>query len=162
MLKYLTKDNITFALALLGSLGTALSFLISLYKSRLNFNVNTVYLSVKEKGVLCYLTFINNSRNQLIITDMSIKINNIYFPATKIPEIVTQSIKKSGKEITDVHSGYSLAFPIVLAGEYATSGYFYFPFPKEISVPSSNTFSLKVCTSRGNSIEKTLSLNAHQ
>ena len=162
MFKYLTKDNITFVLALFGSLGTAISFFTSRYRARQNFSIDPIDLHIGEKGVLCYLTFLNKSSSQLIITDMSIKINDLYFPAIKIPEIVQHSVRRSGNEITDVHSNYSLAFPVILAGNYATSGYFYFPFPKGISVVSSNTFSLKVCTSHGNSVEKTLTLDAHQ
>lgn len=158
MLKYLTKDNITFVLALFGSLGTVISFLSSYYKARQNFSIDLVDLGIGESGILCYLTIFNKSSKQLIITDMSIKTNNLYFPAIKIPEIVQHSVRRSGNEITDVHSNYSLAFPVILASEYATSGYFYFPFPKGISTASSSTFSLKVCTSHGNSVEKTLSL----
>ena len=157
----LTKDNVTFVLALFGALGNVIAFLHSRFNARQKFDVETIHFHAGEKGILCYLMILNRSTNQLTITDLSVEINGIHYPAIKIPKVVQQCIKRSGKEITDVQNDYSLAFPIVLTGKFATSGYFYFPFPQETSVPSSNTFSLKVCTSKGKAVQKKLSRNVH-
>lgn len=161
-MKYLTQENITFALALFGSFGTVISFFLSLYRNRQSFDISVIDFRIGEKGILCYLMLTNNSGAQLTLTDMSIKICDIYYPVVRIPEIAYNSIRRYKGEITSTHTEYSIAFPIVLPGYYATSGYFYFPLPKGTFVPSANTFSLKVCTSRDNSVEKTLSLNALQ
>lgn len=156
-----TQDNITFALALFGALGNVIALCWSRYNARQKFDVETIHFHAGEKGILCYLMILNRSTNQLTITDLSIEINGVHYPAIKIPKVVHQCIKRSGKEITDVQNNYSHAFPIVLAGKFATSGYFYFPFPQETAVPSSNTFSLKVCTSKGKAVQKKLSRNVH-
>ncbi len=159
MLELLTKENVTFILGLIGSLGTAVTFIKSLIDNRTNFSIQTVKFHASGKGILTYLMFLNNSHKPITITSISICVNGIYYPAMQTSEEVCHTVRRSGKEITGTHSEYSIPFPIVLSGQYATSGYIYFPLLKGTSVPSAKLFSLKVCTSKGTAVEKLLELN---
>lgn len=162
MRELFTKENITFLLGLIGAIGTAVTFIKSLINNRTNFAIKTVKFNVGEKGILSYMMFLNNSYSPIAITSISICINSIYYPAILAPEEVCHTVHRSGNEITDTHSEYSIAFPIVLGGQYAISGYVYFPLPKGTVVPDARIFSLKVCTSNGMAVEKLLELNAPQ
>lgn len=159
---FFTKENISFILGLIGSIGTAITFLKSFIDSRTNFSIKSISFHSGDKGVLTYWMFINNSNKPLTITAISICINGIYYPAMLTSEEVVHTVRRSGNEITGTHSEYSIPFPIVLSGQYATSGYIYFPLPKETSVPSSKLWSVKVCTSKNKAIEKILRLDVPQ
>lgn len=159
MAEFFTKENITFILGLIGSLGTAVTFIKSLINNRTNFSIKAVTFETAEKGILTYLMFINNSHKPITITSLSICVNGIFYPAILTPEEVRRTINTIGKEIVGAHYEYSTSFPIALTGEYSTSGYIFFPLPKGISVPSAKMFSLKVCTNRGTAVEKLLELN---
>lgn len=162
MSDFLTKENISFILGLIGSIGTAITFLKSFINSRINFSIESVSFHASDKGILSYLMFINKSNQPLTITAISICINGIYYPAVLTSEEVVHTVRRSGKEIIGTHSEYSIPFPIVLSGQYATSGYVFFPLPKGTSVPSSKLWSVKVCTSKNKAIEKILRLDVHQ
>lgn len=162
MQEFFTKENITFLLGLIGTMGTAVTFIKSLITNRTNFSIKVVNFETSEKGILTYLMFLNNSHSPVTITSVSICTNDIYYPSILISEEVCHTVHRSGNKITDTHSEYSITFPIVLAGRFATSGYVYFPLPKGIVVPSSKIFPLKVCTSNGTAVEKILELNAPQ
>ena len=154
-----TKENISFVLGLIGSIGTAVTFIQSRINNRTNFSIKTVKFHAGDKGILTYLMFLTNSHTPITITSMSICVHGIYYPAIQTQEEVCHTVHRTGNEITGTHSEYSILFPIVLSGQYATSGYVYFPLPKETSVPSAKIFSLRVCTSNGKAIEKLLELN---
>ena len=162
MKNFFTKENITFLLGLIGTIGTTVTFIRSLINNRTNFSIKAVRFKAGDKGIITYLMFLNNSHSPITITSVSICINNIYYPAVLTQEEVCHTVHRSGTEITGTHSEYSIVFPIVLSGQFATSGYVYFPLPKGTVVPSSKIFSLKVCTSNGTAVEKLLELNEIQ
>lgn len=162
MRELFTKDNITFLLGLIGTIGTAITFISTAINNRTNFSLKAVKFSIGEKGILSYLMFLNHSHSPITITSISICINGIYYPAVLTPEEVCHTVHRSGNEITDVHSEYSIIFPIVLGSQFATSGYVYFPLPQGTVVPSAKMVSLKVCTSNGMAVEKLLELNEIQ
>lgn len=162
MKEFFTKENITFLLGLIGTIGTAITFINAQIKKRTNFSIKVARFSIGEKGILAYLMFLNNSHSPVTITSVSICINNVYYPAVLTPQEVCHTVHRSKNEIVDTHSEYSIVFPIALSGQFATSGYVYFPLPQGTFVPSTRIFSLKVCTSNGMAVEKLLELNESQ
>lgn len=158
----LTKENITFLLATIGSVGTILTWIYSAIKNRKNIDITYADYHINKSGAMLYAMICNKSHLPILITDISFKMNDIYYPANKIPEIVLTTTHKVNNEVTQQQEYYSMSFPIALTGMGATSGYLYFPFHEEIEVTSSNTLTLLVSTNRGRALKMKLPLNADQ
>lgn len=157
---FFTKENVTFILSLIGSIGTAVGIIRAFITSRTNFYIETGKFIPTGSSIIAYLMFINKSNSPLVITSVSILINNVYYPADLAPQRVLRIEHRVNNELTDTHSEYSMPFPIVLHGNFATSGYVHFSLPQGTSVPDAKIFSLKVCTSNGMAVEKLLELDA--
>lgn len=156
----LSRDNLTLALSIFGSVGTLASFLFSVLKNRKNINVEIVgrRFSDNPSFLLVYTLFENNSRLPISITGISVKLDSIWYPCEKIPIVTLTETTRQNGEITSHHEHRSLSFPIFITGLGGTSGYVYFEFPESSLSPNTTHLNFLISTNRGKAIEKKLSL----
>lgn len=156
---YITKENITFVLATIGSLGTIVTWIVLLMKNRVNFSVKTNGYFSSSKGLLLHVQIINNSRLPLNITGFSISVQSTEIFASAISRKVFESKVKHNGVIVEHEKQYSLPLPISLASLYGTSGYVYFEYPEGMSPHLANTVTVKVYANQSKVVEKVLLLD---
>ena len=78
----LTKDNITLALSIFGSIGTLLSWLFSITKNRKNIDIKIAgrRFSNNTNFLLVYMLFENRSSLPISITDISVQLDSTWYP----------------------------------------------------------------------------------
>lgn len=152
----ITFENITFLLGLIGSAGTAWQVI----KSRKNIDLFIVdYAEKTVNGKTCLIIhtlFSNKSNAGVSIFDVSVKINDIYYPCTKEPQLaVSNAHQRLGQVL--IQDFYSPFFPLQMAGLGGTYAYLTFELEKGIHPDFSKPLILRVSTNRGKAIEKILS-----
>lgn len=158
MLDYLTKGNITFALALLGSLGTAYTAIMTFYRNRISIDFSIAEYSLDKKSVILYMIFTNNSRLPISITDVRIWNRCISYSCSKEPVVVRIDTRTSRKEIIYKEAIKSLPFPITLPCLSGTSGFLYFQIPQENFECDASSLIVELSTNRHVTLRKKLSL----
>lgn len=156
MNQIITFENISFVLGLIGSAGTAWQVL----KSRKNidlFIANYAERTVSGKNYLIIHTLFSNKSNAGIsVFDVSIKINGIYYPCVKEPQLAVSSAHQRLGQVL-IQDFYSPFFPLQMAGLGGTYAYLAFELEKDIHPDFSKPLILRVSTNRGKAIEKILS-----
>lgn len=140
-----TKDNITFALALFGSAGTA----YTLFSQRRKFSVCIHYYSYKNRSLIMYVSFTNNSHLPISISNVSVVIDNICYPCVYVPAKVLDYTHRIGKEIVGKKEIMSIQFPVSLLALAGSSGYLYFDTLPDTCPDAPTEVTLEVSTSRG-------------
>lgn len=108
--------------------------------------------------LIIYVAFDNKSRLPISITDISVKINGIYYPCVQPPIVVCKESEKINGVITFRKEHISLAMPINIASLSGTSGYICFEFPPNVFQAAATQLIFSVVSNRGKVFEKTLSL----
>lgn len=149
-----TKENITFALALFGSAGTAWNIL----QSRRKLSIKLSYFGCNKKKciALANIQFANRSRLPVSITDVRIKINGNFYPCKKYPVLTDSSRHEWGKNVS-VKDFYSVQFPLVMLSLGGTGGYLVFDIHQEVDIPLSKPLTFAISTNRGRPFEVQLS-----
>lgn len=152
--KLFTKDNITFALALFGSAGTAWN----LFQSRRKLLIKLSYFGYnKQKCIaLANMQFSNKSRLPISITDVRVKVNNIYYACKKHPVLADSSKHEWSKNVS-VKDFYSVQFPLAMLSLGGTGGYLVFDIPQGVDAPLSMPMTFLISTNRGRPFEVQLS-----
>ena len=151
-------DKLTFVLALIGSLGTAYSVIMTFYWHRVSIECNIVEYSPSKDALIAYISFTNHSRLPISITNISLWNRDVLYSCVHTPEIV-QFVNRTinGKE-TYQEAIHSISLPINLPSLSGTSGFVYFLFPQENFEVSSKSLTVELSTNRHLTIRKTLSL----
>ncbi len=144
-MNYITKDNISFILATIGSLGT----IYTLFAQRQKFSLSIQSYSHKNNSLLMYVSFTNRSRLPISILNVSIIQDNVCYPCVYVPTKVRECTRRSGKEVISHKEDFSIQFPISLSSLAGSSGYLYFDkLPK--NYPNDATdLTVQVSTNRG-------------
>ena len=156
-----TKDNITFALAAFGSIGTAISCGYRLITNRKNLDFNIIGQRSDSESILLYMAFVNKSRLPISITSISVNINGVFHSCQEIPITTFEETTRCKGEIISHHVYKSIPLPFTIPGLGSTSGYVYAEFPEVKPQPDATHLTFQVSTNRGKVIEKTLSLGHH-
>lgn len=149
-----TKGNITFALAVFGSLGTA--YTLFLQRKKLSLSIH--YYSYKNNSLIMYLSFTNHSHLPISISSISIVHNDICYPCAYIPTKVIDRTHRIGKEIVSHQEILSIQFPVSLLSLAGTSGYLHFGKLPDTYPTDPTTVTLEVSASRGKAKRMKLSL----
>lgn len=150
VVKYITFDNITFLLALIGSIGTAWNVI----QSKVHIDMKIINFQHSENKILIYLMFQNKSRLPVSIGKISIKINDVFYSCVEIPTRVEYKTYRSGKTVTGYAHYYNMNLPVNLGGLAGTSGYILFELPKGIDIPDSKYLTFQIVPNRGWAIER--------
>lgn len=159
MLKFLTKDNITFILAVIGSCGTLFFWIKSYFDNRVKLNFKAVEKLNDDDSLLLYIMLENCSRLTLSINQITVVSQNNKVNCVEIPTKVYTVTSRTGNEITDQQNYYSLNMPIVLNPLCGTAGYLYFAGNQFVPLDSSTELIVEFCTNRGKKVRKKLQLD---
>ena len=149
-----TKENITFALALFGSAGTA----YTLFSQRRKFSISIHYYSYKNRSLIIYASFTNSSHLPVSISNVSIVVDNVCYPCVYVPTKVVEYTHRVGKEIVGKKEIMSIQFPVSLLALAGSSGYLYFDTLPDTYPDDSTEVTLEVSTSRGKAKRMKLSV----
>lgn len=150
-------DKLTFVLALIGSLGTAYSIIMTFYWHRVSIECNIIEYCPSKDALIAYMSFTNHSRLPISITNICLWNNDVLYNCVHTPEIVQFVSRTSGKQ-TYQKAIHSSPLPINLPSLSGISGYVYFLFPQENFEVSSKSLTVELSTNRHLTLRKTLSL----
>lgn len=148
----------TFVLALIGSLGTAYSVIMTFYWHRISIDCSIVEYCPTKDALIAYMSFTNNSRLPISITDISVQNNCILYSCVHTPKIVKTVSRNLNNKQSYQEAIHSAPLPINLPSLSGTSGYVYFLFPQENFEVSSKSLTVELSTNRHMTLRKTLSL----
>lgn len=151
MSEYLTRENITLALSIFGSLGTLITFISSYHSKRKNLKIivdNIAYKSNHEMLIIIF-TFENHSQLPISICDMSVTINSDKIHASKYIHSVGEYTHKNGNEVIDRKFEYNLRFPVDIQQLCAVSGYVLFDVSPTMLENLSTPLKLAIRSTRG-------------
>lgn len=150
-IELITKESITFTLALLGSLGTLISGVFHLFNNRkkLIFEINSFFLH--DTFLQVHFTLINKSSLSIVITSVSFKYNETYYPCPKISEVIQETTSTSYPNI--IREISTINFPINLCPYTGTSGFLSFPFHAKIDIDVSTPKIFVISSNRGRELE---------
>lgn len=162
MLEYLTRDNITLALSIFGSLGASASWAVIYLSQRKKFRLSIAEFMPNNKGCLFYMMFENQSRLPISITRIMIMEHGQTVDCVVIPKIVREFTCTAGTEVIERKIDYSLPFPVSLSPLAATSGYVSFECDQPLLKKGTTTVTFEIYTNRGKAsrIELELSQDA--
>lgn len=150
IINMITMDNITFVLAVFGSLGTLVSWIQSIVKNHKNitFKIDSYYLD--DTFLQISFTIINNSQLPIVITGISLKHDGIYYPSPLFPDIIQEDTIASSNSTRTLST---IPFPINLCPYTSTSGFLSFAFHSKVYINSSTPLSLEISSNRGRALE---------
>lgn len=151
-------DKLTFILALIGSLGTAYSVIMTFYWHRVSIDCNIIEYCPTKDALIAYMSFTNNSRLPISITDICIWNDCVLYSCVHTSEIVKFIGRESNNEQVYKEAIHSAPLPINLPSLSGASGYVYFLFPQENFQVSSKSLTVELSTNRYLTLRKTLSL----
>ena len=160
LITILTRDNVTFAIALIGCLGSLYTLISASVANRQNLDFRILGHFIPEsQSIILYISFENKSRLPVSITGISVIYNEIPYPCQEIPvKVYETTTRRNRTEILSHHEYFSMSIPIFLPGLGGTSGYVYFEAPEEIFQPDTTHLTFQVTTNRGKAIKRTLPL----
>ena len=148
----------TFVLALIGSLGTAYSVIMTFYWHRISIDCNIVEYCPSKDALIVYMSFTNHSRLPISITDICVWNDCVLYSCAHTPEIVKTVSRTLNNGQTYQKAIHSASLPINLPSLSGTSGYVYFLFPQGNFEVSSKSLTVELSTNRHMTLRKTLSL----
>lgn len=151
MSELLTRENITLALSIFGSVGTLITLISSYVTKRKNLKINVISSTYRKDlhRLILVITFENHSRLPIAITSVSIALNQENCDCLPYPYNVGEYIKRNGNEVVDRKFTYNLHLPSDIQQLSAVSGYVLFDIsPKEIE-NLSTPLTLSIHSTRG-------------
>lgn len=148
---FLTRENITLALSIFGSIGTLITFISSYLTKRKNLKIHIVSSTYKQnlQRLVLIITFENRSRLPISVTSTSAIINGNEYELLQHPHCVGEYTHKHGNNVVDRKFEYNLRFPSDIQQLSAISGYLLFDVvPKELENLSTPLI-LQVHSTRG-------------
>ena len=155
---FFTKENVTFFLSVLGSLGALYTLISGLIRQHCRINISIIEYVPANNSVILYMMLVNRSHLPVSITDIKIWNRGVIYACEKSPHIVQLVTRKTGETIIYKEAIYSVPFPINLPALSGTSGYLYFEIPQENFECASKSLTVQVNTSRNQKFQKTLLL----
>lgn len=156
-MKYLTRDNITLVLSLIGSVGTITTWIVSYVKSRKNISIQIIKLTKPKNYLIIYAMLNNRSRLPITVESLSVIICDKKYTCSLLPKKVFETSTKTGNIVKDHKEYYTLPFPINIPSLSGMSGYFLFDLPEEASQKLSTPLTMLIHSNRGKALEKKLS-----
>lgn len=144
--KFLTFQNISFILGLIGSAGTVFNILNS--RKRLICSVSKSVYRTDIQTLVLVVCFENRSRLPISVTNMTIDINGTEQDFEEYPRCVSYYRKQVGNETIDRNILYNLNFPVSLSQFGAVSGYLLFDISQEDFEKLPTQMNLKVHSTR--------------
>lgn len=146
----LTRDNVTLALSIFGSLGTLITLITNflVYRKNLKIHISDAFYLSDRKLLYIKVLFENRSRLPISITKISLSINKEIFTPTKLTHCVHDYKNKDGEEIVDRIFTYNSQLPKMISALGAECGYIIFDIPEEVMQNLSTPLSYSIYSTR--------------
>ena len=161
MLRFLTRENITLAIAIIGACGTICSWINHIVTSRKSVEISLIRIYKPTKSLTCFFSISNRSRLSISIQSITVIIDGIPFQNVQIPHVTYTIQVTRNNETTTKHEFHALVFPINLYGLSGTSGFVDFEIPQDVSQKISSPLTVQVATNRGNLSKTTLEFQGY-
>ncbi len=155
-MEYLTRDNITLFLSIIGSAGTALSWIYTWLKSRKKLSIKVIKICKIKDNLIMYISISNQSASPICIEGLNILFEGNAFPCSQLPTMVFKKESKHGDVVVSSKEYLTIPLPINLSSSAGTSGYLAFDIPQDILQNMPKPLIVQVCTNRGKAVEKKL------
>lgn len=150
LLEFITKENVTLAVAVFGAVGSLITMIKNSREKRRNVKINVIsYTSAKDKNVFLAV-FENRSILPVSITGISLLLNGKEYACPFKPVVISEEIKHSGIQNLSVKKNYSFELPIVLNGLESVQGHLAFSDCQDILTESEKLVTFRVDANRGN------------
>lgn len=146
----LTRENITLALSIFGTLGSLFTLISAFLTKRKNLKISINSATYKsEFGSLAIIfCFENRSRLPIAVTSISTE-SNVDIKLNPHPNYVGNIKYKEDNEIVHRHFEFDLKFPVDIAQLSACSGFVLFDIPQDVLQNLSTPLSFQVHSTRG-------------
>lgn len=162
MIALISRDNITLALSIFGSLGTLFTLFHNFFINRKNVNVRIVgYRFGDDKSLLIYVALENISRLPVSITGFAVNIDSTWYPCAEPSVTAFEETFRTGGVVTSHHEYKTLSLPIYIASLGGTSGYIFFEMPEATFQTDTTSLKFLINSNRGLIMKRTLSLGRH-
>lgn len=159
LISILTRENITLALSIFGSIGTLCITIHRIIFNRKNVNTRIVgHNFANGNSLLLYISFENKSRLPISITYISVLINETWYSCVAYPVIALEETNRVGGKIISHYEYKTLSFPVNLSALGGTSGYVFFEFPEAFFQTEPTHMNFSISSTRGIVLKKKLSL----
>lgn len=151
MSELFTRENITLALSIFGSVGTLVTFISSFLTKRKNLKVvfNSSAYRKEIHWLILVITFENRSRLPIAITSISAILNGKEIKPIRYPHCVGEYTHRVGPEVIDKKFEYNLKLPADIQQLSAVSGYILFDVSPKDFENLSTPLTLLVHSTRG-------------
>ncbi|MDE7046804.1 MAG: hypothetical protein K2P25_02280 [Lachnospiraceae bacterium] len=153
---YITRENITLAIAVFGALGTIASWISNFYHTRKNIGIQIIKISRIKNSLIAYVSFQNKSQLPISINSISIQVDGKSYSGCAIPPHTIKITKQTGNAITGTREYQSIPFPVNLGSLSGASGYIFFDTSKSVVEALSSPLTVLVSTNRGKSMKMKL------
>lgn len=155
MQELFTKENVTFAIAVFGAVGTAWN----LFQSRRKIEFIPIGFKLKDDNeLIVHFEIINHSRIAISIVNISYLYDGVHYSCSK-ERAIGESIYHERMRLKNLTDFYTQPFPLQLVGLGGTSEYIRFELPPEIHPDFSKPQTFQVSANRGKVTEMKLLLS---
>lgn len=151
----LTRENVTLALSIFGSLGTLFTFCFSYLTHRKNLRISIVSATYKPNfnRLALLFCFENRSRLPIAITSITSKFNSVDISLNPHPNYVGNIKYEENHQIVHRLFEFDLKIPVDIAQLSACSGYVLFDISPDDLRNVSTVLNFQVHSTRG-SVQK--------
>ena len=139
-MSFFTRENITFILAVIGSLGTIFNFAYTYFSSRRRIDMQILDYSSHLNVVQFFMYIQNQSRSPICISCISLQLDDKEISCELIPKKIRGN---------DTNLICTPSFPLNLSSLMGVQYFFEFVNCPDISLASGKTISFVIYTNRG-------------
>lgn len=154
MQELFTRENVTFAIAVFGAVGTAKSIFQS--RKKVEF-IPLGYTLNEDHDLIVHFEIINHSTTAISIVNISYIYDGKHYSCSK-ERAIAESIYHERRHVPALKDFYTQPFPLQLVGLGGTSEYIRFELPPEIHPDFSKPQTFQVSANRGKAAEMKLLL----
>ncbi len=160
LLSIFSRDNITLALAILGSIGTMISAIGAVVRNRKHIEVTLLGYNFTPELYTCYILIENKSRLPISINKIVLVHESNTYLCTLIPKMAIEITRTLGNETIRKREYDSESFPINIPGMTSHSGFVLFESAEPLPTIDSTSVTFQVHTNRGRAAQIELSLDS--
>lgn len=147
----LTRENITLALSIFGSIGTLATFFFSYLRRRKNLKISIIdaTFNPKLRTLVITITLENRSQLPIAITSINFVCDKNVVPSVEYPRCVERYEYTQGNRLLDRKLFYNMKFPLDVHQLSAASSYILLDISQEEFENLSTPLILQVYSTRG-------------
>lgn len=160
MFDWITLDNITSILGVLGFVMSFVTWIKEWVTQRINLSGELTSAMFGVDKAVVYVVFENHSRLPVSISKINLIANNARHPCTNTSKWISQNARISGGKTVYEQNEFSTSLPCSIPELGAISTVLLFEDFQQNLLTGSKSLNLEVCTSRGKIVQMKLELPA--